>query len=68
MGEYFTSGLFCLQSKHLTCECFLRWKHYMYKIFEMLFILTQATAQLTSLHVNDLGIIHSLKPIVESNL
>ena len=23
MGEYFTSGLFCLQSKHLTCECFL---------------------------------------------
>ena len=40
----------------------------MYKIFEMLFILTQATAQLTSLHVNDLGIIHSLKPIVESNL
>src|SRR5215469_15594095 len=25
VGEYFTSGLFCLQRKHLTCEYFLTW-------------------------------------------
>ena len=29
MVEYFTSGLFRLQSKHLTCECFLTMFFYM---------------------------------------
>ena len=27
-GEYFTSGLFCLQRKHPACECFLTWVFY----------------------------------------
>ena len=28
VGEYVTSGLFCLQRKHPACECFLTWMFY----------------------------------------